>query len=300
MRWISGWLRRFFTRGRYRVTPKEQPTVRLSGEKARRWWQPKRPTLFDEIPESFREPRLAYISRHGLLQAGLTCPLCGQKAADPGEFQKIQMSSKGEYVPCLSCGTALLASPDDDVDPVTPDSTYDPAIYHVFRRSTVDASKYPRITDDEPQVENWVVLVGCEHEGRNLDGAEGRILRLFESEDGCRMCEIALAGNTGIGGTREIGADIVEVPLRHAFCMVQSSLRLLDPVKFIRGPHMGLLGTLIESRLRESGTVQVQVPDHGLITCPIEYIEKYYPRERLVPPAPTPDRFSTPKDASHV
>ena len=78
------------------------------------------------------EVQWASVSRHGLLQQGITCPLCGLLVARTGDFAQIHETRYGEAIHCGGCKTVLLASPDDDVDPIAPGSRYDEEIYHRF------------------------------------------------------------------------------------------------------------------------------------------------------------------------
>ena len=300
MSWIVKWFKRFFTRGRgkkpqveptpavvepqpepydpYRPVPLQQPAIRLPGN--------------HQLPESFREAKLAYVSRHGLWQAGLNCSNCHARVAEIGEFTKIQPTSRGESIPCLECGTVLLASPDDDVDPVSPAEKYDESVYHTFSRPP-QQKRYQRMTSSLPAVRDWVVIVQykSKYGGRDLDTAEGRVLSLAD-RDGVSCAEIALSGNDGIAGARDMGADIEWIPVTHVFPMIQSTLRVTDPVRFTRGHHFGVVGKLTECA---NGRAEVLVPSGSVIRCPIEHIERFHHDELRTLPNPTTSR-STPSE----
>jgi hypothetical protein len=218
-----------------------------------------------------------FASRHGLVSSGVVCPACNHRAAEPGQYGLIRDTIRGEAILCDNCKVLILASPDDDVDPVNPREHYDESVYHRFARRG-DFRPRQRTTTAKPQVGDWVVIEKFKtiREGKDhdLDGAEGRVV----SEGGTGF-EIALAGNTGMGGSG-MGAEIVSVPFANAFPMVLPSLRVGDLVRITRGPNKGAQGTIAAMH---RGTIMVETS--GAVDLPlkvpIERLEKIIPNERL-------------------
>lgn len=195
---------------------------------------------------------LAYVSRHGLSRAGVFCPACGAQAAKPNQWRKVRQTKWGEAVQC-SCGKVLLASPDDDIDPVKPDSQYDEAIYHSFHKPPTWSPPLPRLRSKLPQVEDWVyimqglsmVLLGHERTPggmQDVRGCEGRVVE----RDALGVLLVALAGNTGLGGQQGIGGAYAHVPEESAFVMITDAIRPGNLVRVVKGPHEGRTGVVID------------------------------------------------------
>lgn len=208
---------------------------------------------------------LAYVSRHGFHESGVTCPCCGQQAVRAADWAKVVQTTWGEAVFC-ACGRMLLASPDDDIDPVSPKKWYDPAIYHKFARP-VEWKKPRQRTLSRPPVENeWVVILDYKNGTHDLDGAEGRVARV-------EGATVTVALSDGIAGS-SMGERLVEVPLDHVSVMVFDSLRRGDSVSITRGEHAGLIGVVQEFK---SGSVEVLlVNGRILVTVPVERLQKIH------------------------
>lgn len=159
----------------------------------------------------------------------------------------------------------LLASPDDDIDPVSPKKWYDPGVYHKFARP-VGWQKPRQSTLSRPPVENeWVVVRDYTSGDHDLDGAEGRAVSVREQS-------VVVALSDGIAGS-STGERHVEVPLDRVHVMVFDSLRRGDPVSIIRGRDAGRVGIVQEFK---SGSVEVLVANTDLLTVPVERLQKIH------------------------
>lgn len=226
---------------------------------------------------------LAYVSRHGLSGAGVSCPVCGAQAARPNQWRKVRQTKWGEAILC-SCGKVLLASPDDDIDPVKPGDKYDEALYHTFHKPAGWRPPMPRIRSKRPELGDWVYIVrglvtvmtgGERKEGPTQDvaGAEGRITALLDEH----TLEVALAGNSGFGGS-DLGGTYAKIPVENAFVMIPEAIRPGDLVSVNQGQHKGRTGTLIQSLLRDKLGMQVSLAKSEqaaelTINLPIEHLE---------------------------
>lgn len=239
----------------------------------------------DDADEDWGETAWLCVSRHGLMQGGICCPSCGSLVAQKGDFHAIQRTPLGEAVPCRACNALLLASPDDDIDPVTPKQSYDESIYHTFVRGDAVAVAPPvrkqRCLKRAPVVGDWVVIIAHEKTivsqnapAQDLYGSEGRVTDISGSD-----AAVALSGNSGIGGTGELGGTFVMMPLSAIAPMVLPTLRPSDSVRVLRGEYAGWRGVV---RGFAQGTVQVDLMLNaigGLVTptvtvdLPIERLE---------------------------
>lgn len=232
--------------------------------------------------------RLVSVSRHGLMQQGITCPSCGQLAASTGRYDLIHQAIFGEVINCpfRKCGTVLLASPDDDVDPVKPGALYDENIYHTFARSANSRPKQ-RVTSDAPVAGSWVVIVSDTKRlfveaptaaAQSFLGEEGRVEQV--SEDG--IATVAMSGNHGLGGdanTQGLGGSHVLFPVADVAPMITPSLRVGDRVSILRGPDAGKCGT-VAAIFRGKLTLAI-TPDQVIPDVPLERVEKLVLNERM-------------------
>jgi len=207
----------------------------------------------DGAPIADSAAALAFVSRHGLSVAGVSCPGCGELAAKPNQWRKVRHTKWGEAIQCR-CGKVLLASPDDDLDPVKPGQKYDETLYHQFHRPPNWRSPIPRLRAKVPVLGDWVYVVTGSYptfvgESRerlpqqNLAGAEGRV-NAFVSDD---EVEIALGGTSAMGGVGGLGGAYAILPVANAFCTIPEAIRLGDLVTFTKGDHDGRTGTVKES-----------------------------------------------------
>jgi hypothetical protein len=221
-----------------------------------------------------------FVSRHGLQEHGVLCPACGQLAARPGEWDKVHPSDNhGEGIAC-ACGVMLFASPDDDLDPVKPGEKYDEAIYHRFVRHEAWKPARHRVAMRAVTLNDWVTIRGCtttvfnrpdDAQGviHNLDGGEARVERIEETR-----AFIALAGNSGIGGSRDLGGAWAWVPLSCIHPMALPSIAIDDRVRVLRGPLKGSEGVVEQMN---KGVISLRTDDHKLISANVELIEKTEP-----------------------
>lgn len=260
---VLGWLRRVLGRSPYGHLPKKP--IRVVGSVVNGDGE----SLVDSV-----DSPLVYVSRHGLLASGVVCPLCKQVAARPGEYNKIVQTSWGEAVLC-SCRRMLLASPDDDVDPVTPGQRYDPEVYHRFVKPEGYRVR-PQVLKRTPRVDDWVYIsdykasVNGQPE-QDLDAGEGRV----SAVDG-QTATVELAGNAGIGGSG-FGAQVIKIPIAHLKVMATPTLRKGDPVRIVRGDGAGREGTIEQLDLSPgAGARTVVKTPEGIIVTVIERVEKIH------------------------
>ncbi len=242
-----------------------------------------------------------YVSRHGLRGVGVSCPACGLLAAKGNQWRKVRSTKWGEAILC-ECGKVLLASPDDDVDPVKPGAPYDETVYHTFQKPDGWRSPMPRLRSTLPTIGDWVYIVrgsaqvhgGAERAPGGIQevaGAEGTVV----GKDGDRV-EIALAGNVGMGGVGGLGGSFVHVPVSDAFIMITEALQQGNLVRILKGEHTGRTGTI--EALLPKARFTVTLPES--LTAPaatahviIEHIERIYPDEidtDALPPGHLPTR----------
>ncbi len=207
------------------------------------------------------EGALVYVSRHGLLGSGVTCPECGRLAARPASWDSIVQTSWGEAVLC-TCGRMLLASPDDDIDPVSPKAWYDPEIFHKFERAAVMEVPKRRTLSTTPVAGDWVVVDDGNSE---LDGGEGRVISITGADAVISLSE-------GISGST-CGEKHATVPLSTLRIVIFDTLRKGDTVRILRGPSEGSTGTV---NAFKAGMINVQVGDTTLQVA-VERLEKIYP-----------------------
>jgi hypothetical protein len=168
---------------------------------------------------------VAYVSRHGLQERGITCPACSALAVAPGQWERVQQTRRGEAVTCHNCLRTLFASPDDDLDPVSRTEPYDESIYHSFVRPASSAILRPRTTTHPVGIGSRVLLEGEHALRQKLDGAEALVI----SEEGTDSWRVALNGNDGFAGS-DLGGSFVTIPKSDAFEMVNESICIGDEV----------------------------------------------------------------------
>jgi hypothetical protein len=236
---------------------------------------------------------VAYVSRHGFQQRGVTCPRCEWLAAKPGEWEKLHENQWGEYVACGKCGRMLYASPNDDEGDPKP-GVYGgrmPPEYFKFARPEGWKPPRQRTTADKPKVGDWVVIEDYTvpesmvdlpiafQPARCLDQQEGRILTFLQnSKDEVEGARIALGGNEGIAGAHDMGANIVTVPAGHYFVMVLPTFRVGDHVRLRLGPHEGKAGIVVWS---ERARMSIRLDGDGIeFESPLVNVERIITNER--------------------
>ncbi len=171
----------------------------------------------------------------------------------------------------------LFASPDDDLDPVKPGEKYDEKIYHRFARPEQWTAKRHRVVMRAVRVDDWVTIRGCKApvvnnpnltDGpvQNLDGGEARVEKLVGDQ-----AFIALAGNVGIGGSRDLGGAWAWVPVTSIYPMALPSIIPGDEVRVLRGKYAPCEGVVTDSL---KGIIHIVRNDGDVIQVTIESIEK--------------------------
>jgi len=131
----------------------------------------------------------------------------------------------------------LLASPDDDIDPIDPERPYDRNIYHRFHRPEGWRPPRQRVLDRQPRSGDWVVVwesYRAGGAGRDLFNAEGLVDRIDGAD-----AHVKLAGFSGLHGPR-----VTTIPLDHLRVMVFESYRIGSDVRVTRGEYAGERGTV--------------------------------------------------------
>lgn len=197
------------------------------------------------------------VSRHGLEESGVICPKCGQQAVEPGDWtrlhvlEKIERNKDGditeswleEAVCCWGCGSFLMASPDDDIDPVVQGEPYDRDIYHKFVRPENWKPPRQQTYDRTPTESEWVVIdpgvvalvtsaEAEEGQEQDLSNAEGRVMEIKDGQAKVKLGGMVLPGKE----------QYVEVPLNKIKPMKFICFKRGSLVKVIRGEYRGLNG----------------------------------------------------------
>ena len=261
--------------------------------------------------------RIVWVSRHGLNERGVTCPLCNELAVKPGtfstalgDFPSVAMTSRGEAVSCPGCKVMLMASPNDDEgDPEPGSPLLNPAIHYCFVRpkgaSAVPKPAAKRISSAPIGLQTWVVI---QKWSRAINGVkqvlndeEGRVVKLGDmpsaSPDKIPAALVAVNGNEGLAGSHEMGGDLEWIPLDQLRAMILPSLRTNDHVLITKGMYEGVEGDIASS---SQGAVRVTIRiGEGIktVTVPIEYIVKPEPLEiypAAVPAEASPQKASAP------
>ncbi len=234
---------------------------------------------------------VAYVSRHGLQERGVTCPDCSTLVVDPGDWNKVSMSPQGEVVHCLNCRKNLLASPDDDIDPVKPGEQYNEDVYHRFARPKGWAGVRPRTTTDPVRVTDRVLIEEHSHTPDPVDGQEQSpvdldgVMALVTGTDGEDKWRVALNADVGLGGAGEghgLGGAFVSVPKSKCFRIPDVSLRVGDTVQV--KPKKGA-GAPLKGKIKrcQRGLADVAIEDGDLLKdLPIERIHKILANERPI------------------
>jgi hypothetical protein len=256
--WRHGWLKRVLGLSPYGHLPKRR--MRLIG--------PDGESMGDSAEA------IAYVSRHGLLGPGITCPCCGFLAARAGEFSSIAQTSWGEAILC-PCGRMLMASPDDDVDPVTPGVKYDADVYHRFARPKGYDRVRHKTLKRQARVGDRVVVIDYKAPlngvPQDLDGTEGQV-ELVENESAI----VRLLGTDGMSGLPG-NLQPVPIPLAYLRVMALPNIRKGDRARVVRGDGAGLEGEIVHIDMGPSANALVVVEtSERRVSTTIERVEKLY------------------------
>jgi hypothetical protein len=242
------------------------------------------------------EDVVAYVSRHGYQQRGVTCPRCVWLAARPGEWEKVHENQWGEYVACGKCGRMLYASPNDDEGDPKPGATegrMDPQ-YLKFVRPEGWKPPKQRTVSTPAKVGDWVVIEDytipavVPDDGtqgtpaRCLDQEEGRVLEFVQTDGGAgpTVARVALGGNVGIAGAHDMGANLVSIPLANIFVMVLPNFRKGDRVRIRQGALEGKEGEVMSNVEPIHATMSVRFTDGLQVQVPLLHIERIITNER--------------------
>lgn len=216
------------------------------------------------------------VSRHALCNEGIVCPRCGIRVAKPGQWNlihEVERQADGsiwgeEGVCCTECNAFLLASPDDDIDPVKEGEPYDESVYHRFVRPSDWKPVAQKVFNKKPVDGDWVAVrpgIEMKIDGvmMSMDKAEGRV----RSIDG-DIAKVELAGFSGMSRT-----ELVDIDIHLIRPMVFESFVPGCSVRIISGKHEGRTGTLKSFNL---GTIEVKLDDTTIVRIPQERLERLY------------------------
>lgn len=238
----------------------------------------------DVVTLEQREKHCFPVSRHNLETQGITCPRCGEQAVEPGDWTKVHRIERNERttgriyyeeaVCCWNCDAFLLASPDDETDPIGPGAKYDLALYHSFDRPEGWEPPRQRIINRPVEVDDWVVVwehyvEELDHIKRDLFNAEGRVSAVKEVE-GEKVAECILAGYAGLDKTLR-----TDIPTKYLRPMQFDRFKVGNKVEVIRGEHRGLRGTI--ERMRGANMVikeDLQGDSIQAIELPMERVKR--------------------------
>lgn len=184
------------------------------------------------------------VSRHGFAESGVRCPYCNEMAAEPGDWRKVHKINKRggiveEGVSCEACGKFLLASPDDDIDPIKQGDAYDRSIYHKFARPPGWEPPRQQIIERPIRAQDWVVVWSdyVDERGHNLYNAEGMVTSVRSRTE---EAVVVLAGFAGINGD----ASHV-IPLHVLRPMAFERYLVGNRVRITRGERYGRVARII-------------------------------------------------------
>lgn len=217
---------------------------------------------------SVSEDALALVSRHGLVGSGVVCPVCQHLAAKAGDWHHVTATPYGEAICCFNCNKMLLASPDDDIDPVRPGQKYDEQVYHTFVRAAGSAKPRQRTLARDPVVNDWVAIrdytwTKADGSTQDLDRGEGRVTAVADGKASVALIQ-------GIGGD----AVTVDIPLANVRPMASDTLTKGDRVTIVRGMRQGCIG-VVQGANKADITITLTNPD-AEVTLPIEHLEKIH------------------------
>lgn len=208
---------------------------------------------------------VALVSRHSLLGSGIICPVCRHQAALPGEWDKVVQSIVGEGVFCI-CNRMLVASPDDDIDPVDIRKPYDESVYHTFARPKDFKKPVQRtiartpVVNDHVLVADWSGVV--DGKSQRIVNGEADVLLIVGDTATVRLIQ-------GMTNT-----EVLDLPLAALAVLELPTLAPGDKVTINRGPSKGVRGTI--DRIKD-GTVTFTLSDgQGPVDLPIEHLTKVY------------------------
>ncbi len=234
------------------------------------------------------------VTRHGFQENGVICVRCEKQAAEPGDWQKVCIDSKVKRVPeedrkspedwstdeweeesvcCPHCNAFLLASPDDDIDPLIDGEPYDKDTYHRFVRPEGWKPPRQRTLDRDAVKGDWIVVdddISVEIDGVKCDvsRAEGTVDKVHEG-----AAYILMAGINGAS----FGMAPAVIPVESVKVMIFDTIRPKDRVRILRGKGEGQEGVFAEARTSSNRhVVDVLLDDGKLITTKIERIRKIH------------------------
>jgi len=200
-------------------------------------------------------------------ESGIRCPRCSERALDPGDWAHIHSLQRPggvveEAVCCWNCNAFLLASPDDDVDPVRSGESYDPRIYHRFVRPPGWTPPTQETLDRPPRPDDWIVVVKSHRlDKRDLLNAEGLVLEVTEHNVTFRPA--------GFCGLQRDRSEVV--PIEKVRVMVFQTYRAGMRVRVTRGEHRGLEGRITDLR---GANITVESNDGTTLTTIQEHVHR--------------------------
>ena len=208
----------------------------------------------------------------------MICPRCKNQAVPSGDWDKVHVierrdDSDGgvwveEAVCCTECGAFLLASPDDEIDPVREGEPYDQSVYHAFSKPPGWKAPGLRVFDREPEVGEWVAIrphtqAVIEDAERVLNGCEGRVVSIADGK-----AKVEVNGFSGM-----MKSTLTELDLDRIKPVVFDTLVPECSILVISGPHKGEMGTYVMSN---KGTAEVRLDTGKTVRVPVERLKRLY------------------------
>lgn len=188
------------------------------------------------------------------------CPSCGEIAAEPGAWYLVhaKKNKQGEpiqeAVSCWHCGTFLLASPDDAVDPVRIGEPYDEQVYHCFARPDGWTPPGPRLLKRPPREQDWVRIddatLGEDDTGKQvrLQQAEGAIKKIDADTQRALVA---------VSGFCADNCHTYWVPVHACKPMLFVRYHVGDCIRIRRGPYRGEIGKILS---QDRAIMRVELP----------------------------------------
>lgn len=204
---------------------------------------------------------------------------------EPGDWTKIHRIERKrgvveEAVCCWNCNAFLLASPDDDIDPLVAGEEYDKNIYHKFVRPEGWAAPKQRTSNKNIEVGDWVVLsddavVELCVEGKTrlqkMPRAEGEVLE--------RAGDLLTIDFRNLFESAKSGT----VDAAHARAMVFEQFAVGTPVRVTRGPLRNQLGH-VHDLGEVNSSLAIELHETGeVVLFPQEWLTVYIPDNQEQP-----------------
>lgn len=177
------------------------------------------------------------------------CPCCGALAAEPAAWHLVhsRRNRQGEpiqeAVSCWDCGAFLMASPDDDKDPIRKGQPYDERIYHCFARPPGWTPPGPRLLTRAPREQDWVRI----DDGTEGEDDSGKRVQLNQAEGALKKLDPETQrALVAVSGFCADNCHLYWVPVQTCRPMLFVRFHIGDRVRIRRGEHQGRFAKILE------------------------------------------------------